>query len=168
MDGVVGTDQEIRADCGKLVCRSKHQLTNTLPVSTVNPFHILGKRRRVYRDFGMSMRAENLRAFRTDRPVAKRGSFGGTGNNADVLGHTLTLILGKIVSVTMRELADLSNCGFRMPPATERLASVARFACSLPPVESREEGLFAIRKQAADCLLQATGEPDNHLKLTKL
>ena len=91
MDGVVGTDQEIRADCGKLVCRSKHQLANTLPVSVVNPFHILGKRRRVYRDFGMSMRAENLRAFRADRPVAKRGSFGGTRNDADVLGHTLIL-----------------------------------------------------------------------------
>ena len=91
MDGVVGTDQEIRADCGKLVCRSKHQLTNTLPVSAVNPFHILGKRRRVHRDFGMSMRAENLRTFRTDRPVAKRGSFGGTRNDADALGHTLIL-----------------------------------------------------------------------------
>ena len=91
MDGVVGTDQEIRAHCGKLVCRSKHQLTNALPVSAVNPFHILGKRGRVYRDFGMSMRAENLRAFRTDRPVAKCGSFGGTRNDADVLGHSLIL-----------------------------------------------------------------------------
>jgi hypothetical protein len=39
----------------------------------------------------MSMRAENPRAFRTDRPVAKRGSFGGTRNDADVLGHMLIL-----------------------------------------------------------------------------
>jgi hypothetical protein len=48
----------------------------------------------------MGMRAENLRAFRTDRPVAKCGSFGGTRNDADVLGHTP--ILREIVSVSMR------------------------------------------------------------------
>jgi hypothetical protein len=92
MDGVVGTDQEIRADCGKLVCRSKHQLTNKLPVYAVDPFHILGQRRRVYRDFGMGMRAENLCAFRTDRPVAKCGSFRGTRNDTDVLGHRRILL----------------------------------------------------------------------------
>jgi len=55
----------------------------------------------------MGMRAENLRAFRTDRPAAKCGSFGGTRNDADVPGHTL--ILRKIVSVTVRELADLQG-----------------------------------------------------------
>ena len=145
MDGVVGTDQEIRADCGKLVCRSKHQLTNTLPVSAINPFHILGKRRRVHRDFGMSMRAENLRTFRTDRPVAKRGSFGGTRNDADVLRHTLILrenCIGyhagvgrstKLKAAAQSRCVRLAGIGFvgiavfRMPPAIERLASVDRF-----------------------------------------
>jgi hypothetical protein len=93
----------------------------------------------------MGMRAENLRAFRTDRPAAKCGSFGGTRNDADVPGHTL--ILRKIVSVTVRELAESTglkgrgtvavrkvsrywfrrNCGFRMPPDIERLAPVAMF-----------------------------------------
>jgi hypothetical protein len=71
--------------------------------------HLLGKRRRVYPDFGMGMRAENLRAFRTDRPVTKCGSFGGTRSDADVLGRAL--ILREIVSATMRGLAGIGFVG---------------------------------------------------------
>jgi hypothetical protein len=68
------------------------------------------------------MRAENLSAFRTDRPVAKCGSFRGTRNDTDVLGHTQIL---------------LENCaGYH--------AGAGRSTRLKATVESREEGLFAI------------------------
>ena len=35
----------------------------------------------------MSVRAEQLRAFHADGPIAESGAFGGAGDDADVLGH---------------------------------------------------------------------------------
>jgi hypothetical protein len=39
----------------------------------------------------MSVRAEKLGAFHADRPITERCSFGGAGDNSDVLGHVVRL-----------------------------------------------------------------------------
>jgi len=54
------------------------------------------------------------------------------------------------------------KCGRAAAPPKSRPASHGPFCCAL----TFSDG--TITKQAADCRLQATGEPDNHLKLTKL
>ena len=70
---------------------------------------------------------------RTDRPIAKCGSFGGTRNDADVLGHTLILrenCVGYHVgdkaqgrgTVAVRKVGRYwfrRNCGFRMLPLSK-------------------------------------------------
>ena len=87
MDGVVGADQEIGTGFRKLVRGGEHQLTHALPVAAVDAFHVLRERVRVHRNLGMGMPTEKLRAFHADRPITKSRTFGGAGDNADVIGH---------------------------------------------------------------------------------
>ena len=72
------------------------------------------------------------------------GKFNGCSTCEDSSGFALSL--GSIYFLALR-------CG---RPAEEH------------PVRLLGLGASAITKQAADCRLQATGEPDNHLKRTKL
>ena len=97
----------------------------------------------------MSMRAENLRAFRTDRPVAKRGSFGGTRNDADVPGHTL--ILRKIVSVTVRELAESTGLKGRGTVAVRKVSRYwFRRNCGFPDASGYRK--VSVRRQVSRAL----------------
>ena len=52
-------------------------------------FDVLGERVRVHRDLGMRVRAEKLRAFHADGPIAERRALGGAGDDTDVLRHEL-------------------------------------------------------------------------------
>jgi hypothetical protein len=84
---VVGADQEIGADSRQLVRGGEHQLTDARPVVVVDASHIVGQRVRVHRDLWVSVQAEERRAFRADCPIAKRRTFCGAGDDADVAGH---------------------------------------------------------------------------------
>jgi hypothetical protein len=44
---------------------------------------------RVHRNFGMGMRTEQPCTLSTKGAIAKRRTFSGAGNNADVEGHVL-------------------------------------------------------------------------------
>ena len=58
VDGIVGTNEEIRARRRELVCRREHQLTDAGPVPSIDALHVIGKRVRMHRDLGMGVRAE--------------------------------------------------------------------------------------------------------------
>jgi hypothetical protein len=57
MNRVVRTDQEISAGSGKLVGGIQHQLTDALPVITIEVFDVGGQRMGMHRHFGMGVRA---------------------------------------------------------------------------------------------------------------
>lgn len=88
MDRIVRADQEIGPDRRELGGRGKHQLRDTLEVPLVEENHIVGERIRVHRDFRVGMRTEKARAFNADRAIAESRSFGGAGDDADVLRHS--------------------------------------------------------------------------------
>src|ERR1700680_1446904 len=106
MDGVVGADQEISADFREFVCGGEHQLAHSRPVAAVDAFHVLGERVCVHRDFGMIVRAEELRAFNADSPITKSGAFGGAGNDTDMVGHHFVLMVDQRFS---RSWDDVSS-----------------------------------------------------------
>src|SRR6201992_3575185 len=87
--GVVRTDEKISADFGQFIGGREHQLPHTPPVIAVDTLHVVSQRVRVQRDLGVFMRSEKLSAFLADGAIAKRGAFGGAGNNSDVLCHSL-------------------------------------------------------------------------------
>jgi hypothetical protein len=87
MDRVVGADQEVGADLRELVRGREHQLADALQVAPLEARDVVRERWCVHRDFGMPVRAEQLRTLRTDRAVTERRTFGRTGNDTDVLGH---------------------------------------------------------------------------------
>ena len=87
MNGIVRADQKLRTDTGQFVRRSQHQLAHALPIVAAQAFDILAERVRMHRHLGMGVRAEELRAFSTDRAIAKRGAFGGAGDDTDMLRH---------------------------------------------------------------------------------
>ena len=75
MDGIVGADQEIRANRFQLVGGGEQQLAHTRPVAAVDIGHIVGQRRGVHRDLGMCMRAQDRGALDADRAVAQGRAF---------------------------------------------------------------------------------------------
>src|SRR5438552_3549805 len=89
VDGVVGANQEVGAYFCELICGGEHQLTYTPPVAAIDAFHVLGERVRVHRNLRMIVPAQKLCAFHADRPITKSSTFGGAGNNTDVVGHDL-------------------------------------------------------------------------------
>jgi hypothetical protein len=87
VDSVVGTDQEISAGLLELRCRLQHQITYALPVVALKALNVKGERRRVHRDFRVRVRAQKPCTFNTDGSIAKRRTFRGTADHADMLGH---------------------------------------------------------------------------------
>ena len=71
MDGVVGADQEIRANRFQLVGGGEHQLAYARPVVAVDAGHVVGQREGVHRDLGMCMRAEDRRTLDADCAVTQ-------------------------------------------------------------------------------------------------
>jgi hypothetical protein len=63
------------------------QLADALPVVAIDALHVLAQRVRMHRHFRMIVRAHHLRAFDADRAIAERSTSGGTGDDADVVGH---------------------------------------------------------------------------------
>ncbi len=91
VDGVVGADEKVGADGGELVGGGEHEIGDGGPVVAVYVVHVLGERVSVHGDFGVVMRAEELRAFDADGAVAEGSALGGAGDDADVLRHGLIL-----------------------------------------------------------------------------
>ncbi len=83
MDGVVGTDQKIRAGLGQNAGRAEHQVGNTGHIARRKARHIGSQRRRMHRDFGVV-----VARLVAKRSVAKGRSFGGAAHNADMLGQS--------------------------------------------------------------------------------
>jgi|SRR4051812_27154083 len=87
VERVVGADQKGRADRRQLVARCEHQLAHAAPVAAMDACHVVGERMRVHRHFGMRVRAKQRSTFGADRSIAKRGTLGRAGNNADLRWH---------------------------------------------------------------------------------
>ena len=84
MDRVVRADQEVGTNARQTIRRIEHQLGNAVPIVAPQARAVARKRRRVHRDLGMSVLAEQIGTFSADRAIAERGSFGRTGDDADV------------------------------------------------------------------------------------
>jgi hypothetical protein len=66
----------------------------------------------MHRNYGVVVRAEELRAFHADGPVTERGAFGGTGHNTNVQGHTFRILrelLVVIYTIAATELVSLRS-----------------------------------------------------------
>ena len=68
-------------------------LADARPVVAVEAGDVVGQRRRVHRDFGMRMRAEQARTFNADRAIAERRALGRAGDDADMSGHALLICI---------------------------------------------------------------------------
>ncbi len=87
MDRVVWADQEVCADICELVRGREHQRADSVQIAPVDARDVVRERRRVHRDFGMGVRAEQIRAFHTNGAIAKRRTLGRTTHDANVLRH---------------------------------------------------------------------------------
>ena len=94
VDGVVGTDREVRAHLLQLVRRSEHHLADAFPVAAIDQRHVVGKRRCVQADLRMGMRSDQRRRLRADRAVAERGALGRAGGDADVQWLHVGIVAG--------------------------------------------------------------------------
>jgi hypothetical protein len=87
--GVIRADEKVGSDFGQFIGGRKHQLPHTPPVIAVDTLHVVSQRVRVQRNLGMFVRTEQLRASLANGAITKSGSFGGAGNDSNVLGHGL-------------------------------------------------------------------------------
>src|SRR5262245_50855818 len=87
MHRVVGTDQEIAADPGKLARGSQHDVAHSPPVAAIDGAHVVGERGSMHGDLGMGMRTEDVGALLAYRPITKRCPFRRAGDDPDMLRH---------------------------------------------------------------------------------
>jgi hypothetical protein len=92
MNGVVRADQEIGAYLRELVGRSQHQFADAPPVAAVETFHMVGERRGMHRDLGMTVRPEQRGTFHADGLIAESCAFGGAADDTDMLRHGAILL----------------------------------------------------------------------------
>src|SRR5260370_32922696 len=89
MNRVVGTDQQLCSRPHDLRRRLEHTFTDRIPAGSVYQMLVSAKREAVQADLRMIMRSENCRAFKTNRPVTKRGALGANCNNPDVFHNSV-------------------------------------------------------------------------------
>src|SRR5208283_1993062 len=87
MNGVIGRDEEFGSSPGQLVGRGKYEVSDALPVITIDKLHILGKTVGVHADIRMHVAAHQGGRFATDGAIAQRRAFGAAGYNSDMLWH---------------------------------------------------------------------------------
>jgi hypothetical protein len=81
------SNQKICSRPGQLFRGRKHEFRDPRPVAGVDALHIIGEVMAVHRHFGMTVRAQQFRAFDADGAIAERCSFRAASDDADVERH---------------------------------------------------------------------------------
>jgi hypothetical protein len=62
-----------------------------MPIITIEALHVSRQRMGVHRELWMCVRSQKLGTFHADGSIAESGPFGGASNDADVVGHDLSV-----------------------------------------------------------------------------
>jgi hypothetical protein len=84
VDGVVGADEEVRANLRQLLRGGQHQLGYALPILALDILHLIAEGVRVQGYLGMLVRSEDGLTLDAHGFVTKGGALGSASDNAHV------------------------------------------------------------------------------------